>query len=173
MKIKTVRELFLNELADSYNSEKQLTDALPAMAEAASDPALSQAFTSHLSETETHVARLAEIFEILGEDIRKEKCEATQGLVKEAEEFIKHIEKGSVLDAALIAAAQKVEHYEIASYGTLSEMAKLLGYTEVAEILEKTLSEEKGADKKLNTLALTSINDKALVGLSENTRAVA
>lgn len=162
MKIKTLEDLFVHELSDMYNAEKQLTKALPKMAKAASDPALAKAFESHLKETEGQVERLEEVFDVCGLRSHREKCEATEGLVTEAKEVIDSTEEGPVRDAALIASAQKVEHYEIASYGTLCAIAKKLGYDEAAKLLEQTLDQEKAADKKLNMLALDNINADAL-----------
>ena len=162
MKIKTLEDFFVHELSDIYNAEKQLTKALPKMAEAASDPALANAFKSHLKETEGQVERLEKVFDICDLKDHREKCEATEGLVKEAKEIIDDTEEGPVRDAALIASAQKVEHYEIATYGTLCAIAKKLGHMEAAELLEQTLEQEKGADQKLNQLAQGEINDEAL-----------
>ena len=162
-----MRELFINELADCYNSEMQLIRALPKMSEAATDSSLVAAFTDHIEETREQILRLEEIFRLLGEKPRSEKCEATEGLVKEAEEFIHNINKGSLLDAALITAAQKAEHYEIASYGSLHAFAVLLGENQIANILEATLNEEKATDSKLSSLAENFVNKKALVESAE------
>lgn len=162
MKIETAEQLFNNELYDIYNAEKQLTKALPKMAKAASDTKLSAGFEKHLRETEGQVERLERIFEILNIKPEKEKCDAMQGLITEGEEFIKKIKEGPVLDAALITAAQKVAHYEIASYGCLCALAKHLGRTDIADILNETLDEEKATDKILNDLAESKINDEAI-----------
>jgi len=162
MTIKTPSQLFINELSDTYNAEKQLVKALPKMAKAASDPALKRGFESHLEETKEHVARIERVFELCDEKDQKEKCDAMEGLVKEGEEAIKHVEEGPVRDVALIAAAQKVEHYEIASYGCLCAMAKGLGLTEAATILAQTLEEEKATDQKLTQLAEQTVNQRAM-----------
>lgn len=161
MKIKTFQELFVYELCDMLSGEVQLTKALNKMAHAATNYALSTSFKSHLKETEIHVARLRRIIEIYDFKASSEKCDAMKGLIEETEEILKKIEDGPVLDAALIAAAQKVEHYEIATYGTLSEMARHLGLAEAAAILAETLSEEKATDLLLTELAEKSINEKA------------
>ena len=161
MKIETMQDLFITELSDLYNAEKQITKALPKMAETAKDPALKAAFENHLIETDRQIIRLDKIFEILGIKLKHEKCDALQGLVKEAEELMKHVKNDAVMDAALIAAAQKVEHYEIASYGTLCALGEQLGYTQVVGILRETLTEEKGADEKLTMIAVESVNERA------------
>jgi len=150
----TLRETFVDELADIYDAEKQLIKALPKMAKAASHEQLKDAFESHLQETEKHVARLEQVFGSVGEKARSKKCKAMQGLVEEGQERISEDEG----DAALICAAQKVEHYEIATYGSLCSWAKLLGENEAAEILGETLEEEKAADEKLTGMAESAIN---------------
>jgi len=162
MKIKTLEEAFLHELSDMYNAEKQLTKALPKMAKAATDPKLVRAFESHLKETETHVELVEQAAEACEFKLKREKCEAMEGLVEEGSEIIKNVEDGALKDAMLIAAAQKVEHYEIAGYGTLTALAKKLGFAEAAKILHKVLEQEKAADEKLNALAEQGVNDKAM-----------
>lgn len=162
MKIETMKDLFVCELADIYHAEKQIVKALPKMIEEAHDPRLKEAFQSHLRETENQVIRVEQVFRVLDMKPESEKCDALQGLIKEAEELMKHVKDDAVMDAALIAAAQKVEHYEIASYGTLVALADLLGYAEAAEILRETLDEEQGADTKLNEIALDKVNVQAL-----------
>ena len=159
--IKTIEELFQNELFDIYDAEKQITKALPKMAEKASDRELAQGFQTHLKETEGQIKRLEKCFQLLGVEAEKETCEATQGLLKEGEQLMKEVEKGPVLDAALISAAQKVEHYEIATYGTLITWAQQLGFDEVADLLEETLDEEKATDEKLSDLAEDHVNEDA------------
>ena len=149
-----LRETFLDELADIYDAEKQLVKALPKMAKAASHEELKEGFESHLEETENHVSRLEQVFESLGEKAKGKKCKAMQGLVEEAQEMISEDEG----DAALICAAQKVEHYEIATYGSLCSWARLLGENEAADILGETLEEEKATDEKLTEIAESSIN---------------
>jgi ferritin-like metal-binding protein YciE len=157
----SIEDLFVHELSDIYSAEKQLTKALPKMARAATNPDLKQIYTSHLEETNGQIARIDQAVEAVGIKLKRIKCAAMEGLVQEAQEIIDEIEKGPVLDVALIAAAQKVEHYEIAGYGTLSALARQLGYTEVEKLMGETLAEEKGADEKLNTLALQKVNVEA------------
>jgi len=150
----TLRETFLEELADIYDAEKQLIKALPKMAEAAQDAALRAGFETHLTETEEHARRLERVFQMFGERAKGKKCKAMKGLIAEGEDLIDD-EAG---DAALIAAAQKVEHYEIASYGSLSSWAELLDYREATSLLDQTLSEEKATDEKLTRVAETAVN---------------
>jgi ferritin-like metal-binding protein YciE len=156
-----LHKLFLGELADIYNAEQQLTKALPKMAKVAESDELREAFETHLEETEEHVSRLEQIFEELGESIKRKTCQAMKGLIEEGEDLIKEEKGSSALDAALIAAAQKVEHYEIASYGTLATWAEQMGHGEVLELLKETLDEEKSADEKLTTIAESTANQKA------------
>lgn len=153
-----LRGLFLDEVKDIYWAEKALVKALPKMAKKATSSELVAAIEDHLTVTETHVERLEQVFEILGEKAAAKKCEAMEGLLTEAEELMKEIEDGVVRDAAIISAAQKVEHYEIASYGTLVSFANTLGEAEAAELLEQTLNEEKEADQTLTEIAMSSIN---------------
>ena len=166
MKLRTLQDVFEDELFDMYNAEVQLTKELPKMAEKATSPDLAQAFRDHLEETEVQVDRLEKIVDILGIKIEKEKCEAMAGIIKEAERLVKSTEKGPVMDAVLIAAAQKVEHYEMASYGTLRELAKLLGYDDAVDLLQETYEEEEGADKKLTALAAGHINKDAMTRMA-------
>jgi ferritin-like metal-binding protein YciE len=161
MKIKSLEELFQDELFDIYNAEKQLTKALPKMAEKATDPRLVQGFKNHLEETEGHVRRLEKIFEVLGIKDEKETCEAMKGLLKEGDEMMKKSEVGPVCDAAMITAAQKVEHYEIATYGSLIALANQLGHMEAASILAETLEEERACDRKLSEIARGGVNEDA------------
>jgi len=156
-----LHELFLDELADVYNAEQQLTKALPKMAKAAESDELREAFESHLEETQTHVTRLEEAVEKLGESLKRKTCAAMKGLVEEAQELMKEQKDSSALDAALIAAAQKVEHYEIASYGTLCAWAKQMGHDDALELLSETLEEEKAADEKLTSIAESIANTRA------------
>lgn len=153
MAAKTVEDLFLHELSDVYSAEKQLTKALPKMARAATNPDLKAAFESHLQETQGQIERIDQIVESSGLKLKRVKCMAMEGLVEEGKEIIDEIEKGPVLDAALIGAAQKVEHYEIASYGTLAAFAKQLGQQDALKLLLETLQEEKATDEKLTVLA--------------------
>lgn len=150
----TLRETLLEELADVYDAEKQILKALPKMAEAAAHPELKQAFEEHLEQTQGQVERLEQVFEILGEDAKAQKCKAMQGLLKEGEDLMKEDEG----DAALICAAQKVEHYEIAAYGSLHSWARLLGEEDAADLLEETLDEEKDTDERLTQVAESAIN---------------
>jgi ferritin-like metal-binding protein YciE len=161
MSLDSLQNLFVNELKDIYNGEKQLVTALPRIAKAASSPQLAEAITKHLKETEGHVARLEQIFEWLDLPVRGKKCKGMEGLLEEGKEIMAEEGQGSVVDAALISAAQKVEHYEMAAYGCLSTYAKLLGHNNAAELLAQTLREEEAADEKLNELAEGGINEAA------------
>ncbi len=162
-KIETLHELFIEEIKDLYSAETQLTKALPKMAKAANDPDLKAGFEEHLEQTQEHIVRLERIAELLEFSPKGKKCLAMEGLVAEGAETISEDAAPSVKDAALICAAQKVEHYEIAGYGTLRAFAELLGYEEVRELLEQTLEEEKATDEKLTDLA-TNINMEAEQG---------
>lgn len=156
-----LRKLFEDELKDIYWAEKALTKALPKMAKKATSPELQDAIKNHLEETEQQVTRLEEVFSTLGMKAQAVKCEAMEGLLKEADEIVEEAEEGAVRDSAIISASQKVEHYEIASYGTLCAFAKTLGEDEVASMLEETLNEEKNADETLTEIAEASINMEA------------
>lgn len=152
-------ELFKDEIKDIYWAEKHLTKALPKMRKAASSEALANAFDEHLEVTKTHVTRLEQIFELLGEKPRAKKCDAMEGLSKEGEGIIEDTEKGTATrDAGLILAGQKVEHYEIATYAGLAHIAATLGLTDIASLLEQTLAEEKQADETLTSIAENDIN---------------
>ena len=153
MSVVNLEQLLINELKDIYSAEKQITKALPKMAKAATSPELRAAFESHLKETMGQVARLDEVFETLAKNPKGKICHGMQGVLEEGSEVLEDTEKGSVRDAALISAAQRVEHYEMAAYGCVREYANLLGHTEIASLLEKTLEEEKEADKKLGAIA--------------------
>jgi len=161
MKLKTLEDLLLHELRDLYSAEKQLLKALPKMAKASSNEELKAGFEEHLSQTETHVERLEQAFELLGKPARAETCKAMKGLVEEGSDIIEEDAEPAVHDAGLICAAQKVEHYEIASYGTVIAWAEKLGQSEVAELLSETLDEEKETDEKLTELAESAINVEA------------
>lgn len=161
MSEQALKELLVKELQDTYSSETQIIEALPAMVEAASSPQLKQAFETHLRETDGQVKRLEQIFQILQAEPGGNTCEATQGLIEETEEIIDQGLPAEVLDVALIMAAQKVEHYEIASYGSLRTLAETCGMTDIARLLEQTLEEEKATDQKLNQLAEGDINMRA------------
>ena len=162
MKLDNLRKLYVEELRDLYSAETQLVKALPKMAKSASSDELKQAFEDHLGQTEGHVERLEEIFEDLEESPKGKTCKAMKGLVEEGSEILEEEGEDSVLDAGIIAAAQKVEHYEIASYGTVRTWATLLGEDEAAELLQETLDEEGEADKLLNQLAQEIVNPEAL-----------
>ena len=157
----SLHELLIEEMKDLYSAENQLLKALPKMAKAASAPELKEAFTSHLEETRGQVERLEEIFEELEASPRGKKCKAMEGLIEEGKELIDEDADPSVKDAGLIGAAQKVEHYEIAGYGTARTIAELLGHDEIAKLLQETLDEEGMADKKLTDLAESVINIEA------------
>ena len=162
VKESALNELFIDELKDIYWAEKHLTSALPKMAKAATSNELRSAIENHLRETENHVSRLEQVFEVIGEKAVAKKCEAMAGLIKEGEEIISETEKGSITrDAGIISAAQKVEHYEIATYGTLRSLAGVLGHDEAIELLQATLSEEKNADQTLTQVAESSVNQAA------------
>lgn len=156
-----LQELFLNELKDIYWAEKALTKAIPKLIKNATSEELIAALENHLKETEEQVARAEQVFELIGEKAVAKKCEAMAGLIKEAEEIIEDCEEGAMCDAGIISAAQKVEHYEIASYGTLAAFAQTLGITEAADLLNQTLDEEKAADEKLTEVAETAVNVEA------------
>jgi ferritin-like metal-binding protein YciE len=159
----SLRELYIDELRDLYNAETQLVKALPKMAKASSNDQLREAFEEHLRQTSEHVARLEQIFEQLEEKPSGKKCLGMEGLVKEATETMKEDYTEGVKDAAIIGAAQRVEHYEMAGYGTVKALAELLGENEQVSLLEQTLEEEKQADEKLTELA-QDINPKAAQG---------
>jgi len=163
MKIQSLHDLYVEELKDLYSAENQLVKALPKMAKAANSESLKAGFQEHLEVTKQHVERLDQIFDKLGKSPRGKKCVAMEGLIEEGSEIISHKKEmdPSVLDAALIGAAQKVEHYEIAGYGTVRTFAKLLGEDEAAELLQETLNEEAETDEKLTALAETEINIEA------------
>jgi ferritin-like metal-binding protein YciE len=157
-----LNELFIDELKDIYWAEKHLTKALPKMAKAATTDELRNAIQKHLSETENHVTRLEQVFESIDEKAIAKKCEAMAGLIKEGDEIVVDTKKGTATrDAGIISAGQKIEHYEIASYGTLKTLATVLGYNEAAELLNATLQEEKGADETLTQIAESAINQSA------------
>ena len=157
-----LEELFHDELKDIYWAEKHLTKALPKMEKAATSDELKKSFADHLEVTRGHVSRLEQAFEMLGKKARAKKCEAMDGLTKEGESIIKDTDKGTLTrDVGLIMAAQKVEHYEIATYGSLAQLAKTLGKNDIAELMVKTLEEEKEADELLTSIAENNINVEA------------
>ncbi|MCD0464902.1 ferritin-like domain-containing protein [Flavobacterium sp. ENC] len=154
-------ELFEDGLKDIYWAEKALTKAIPLMAKNATSPELIDALTTHLTETEEQITRLEQVFESIGKKASAKKCDAMEGLIEEGKGILEETEPGVVRDAGIIAAAQKIEHYEIATYGTLRQFAETLGLTDAAALLELTLDEEKGADKKLTEVAVAAINIEA------------
>jgi ferritin-like metal-binding protein YciE len=162
MKLDNLRKLYVEELRDLYNAENQLVKALPKMAKGASSDELKQAFENHLEQTEGHVERLEDIFKNLNESPKGKTCHAMKGLVEEGSEMLDQDGEDSVLDAGIIAAAQKVEHYEIASYGTVRTFAEILGENEAARLLQQTLDEEGEANKLLNELAEGIVNPEAV-----------
>lgn len=162
MKIKTMDDLFLAQIKDLYDAEKQLVKALPKMAEAASSHKLRQGFEEHLEQTKGHVARLEQIFAQLGQKAGGTKCEGMAGMIDEGKEIIDEVPQSSLRDAGLIGAAQKVEHYEIAGYGTLKTFAQMLGHSQAVRLLEQTLNEEKQTDQRLTALAESMVNEEAI-----------
>lgn len=164
----SLNDLFVDQIEDLYDAENRLTKALPQMAEAARSSQLKQAFQSHLTETEGHVVRLEQIFREIGVDPKRETCQAMKGLIAEGEEMIKASGDPDVKDAALIAAAQRVEHYEMSGYGSARAFARRLGLTQAASLLQQTLDEEKAADEKLNTIAESSVNQKATAAMGSS-----
>jgi ferritin-like metal-binding protein YciE len=165
--MENIRDLFIHELQDTLHAEKQIVKALPKMVEAASSTDLKEAFQAHLQETEGQITRLEKVFEHLGQPVNAKKCEGMAGILKEGEELMEEEADEKVMDVALIAAAQKVEHYEIASYGCLCTWAELLNEEEVADLLKENLAEEEDADEKLSDLAESTINSAANTGEQE------
>jgi ferritin-like metal-binding protein YciE len=161
MSLDSLEKLFIEELKDVYNAEKQILRALPRMAKAADSAELQQAFTKHLKETEAQVQRLERVFQEVGQSARGKTCKGMQGLLEEGKEVLEKEREPAVIDAALIASAQRVEHYEIAAYGCLRTYAQLLGYSQAEQLLQQTLAEEEAADKKLTELGESGINDAA------------
>lgn len=162
MKDSEFHEFFIDGLKDIYWAEKHLAKALPKMKKASTSEELAQCFEKHAEETAEHIARLEQVFELMEEKAVAKKCEAMEGLVKEAESIIEETDKGTMIrDAGLIMAAQKVEHYEIASYGTLRTFAEIMGHTEVVDLLDQTLENEKATDVLLTEVAVSSINEPA------------
>jgi ferritin-like metal-binding protein YciE len=162
MKLDTLKNLYISELRDLYSAENQLLKALPKMANGASSPELKDAFEQHLEQTKGHVERLEQLFEQLDESPKGKTCQAMKGLIKEASEVLEEDGEDSILDAGMIVAAQKVEHYEIASYGSVRTFANLLGQDEAARLLQSTLDEEFETNEILNRLAESVVNPEAL-----------
>lgn len=158
---KDLQELFEDGLKDIYWAEKALSKALPKMEKNASSENLKEALKSHLNETKEHISRLEEVFKSIGKKAEAEKCDAMEGLLEEGDGIIEQTEEGMVRDAGIISAAQKVEHYEIATYGTLAAFAKVLKHKDALDLLLKTLEEEKACDEKLTSIADTNLNSKA------------
>ena len=163
MKLNTLQKLYTDELRDLYNAENQLLKALPKMAKAASSEELKEAFEKHLEQTKGHVKRLEQVFEELDEKPKGKTCRAMRGLIEEGSEILQQDGEESILDAGIIVAAQKVEHYEIASYGSVRTFAHLLGQNKAAELLQTTLDEESETNELLNRLAGSTINPEALM----------
>lgn len=163
MQSSQLMKLFGDELKDIYWAENALVKAIPKMIKNATSKDLNRALTSHLEETKVHVTRLEKVFSLIDEKAVAKKCEAMEGLINEAEDIMDSCEEGSMCDAGIISAAQKVEHYEIATYGTLRQFAETLNLTKVTELLEKTLQEEKEADLKLSEVAMDAINVEASI----------
>jgi ferritin-like metal-binding protein YciE len=159
-----LHKLFLEELADIYNAEQQLTKALPKMAKAAEAEELRQAFEEHLHETEEQISRLDQVFESLGESMKRKTCKAMQGLIAEGSEVMQEHKGSAAIDAALIAAAQKAEHYEIATYGTLCAWAEQMGHDEALQLLKQSIDEEEMTDERLTELAESLANQRAEQG---------
>ncbi|MCD9097719.1 ferritin-like domain-containing protein [Luteimonas fraxinea] len=161
MAIKTLEDLFIHELSDTHSAERQMAKALPKLARATHNPDLAAAFELHLEQTNVQIERLDQVVELLGARLKRIKCAAMEGLVEESKDVIESMDKGPLRDAALIGGAQKVEHYEIASYGTLCALAKQLGHTDAVKLLKATLDEEKATDEKLTLLAEAGGNQMA------------
>lgn len=161
MKLNNLKDLLIHELKDIYSAEHQITKALPKMIKAVSSEKLKAAFQDHLQVTEQHIKRLDNAFSIIGEKAEAEHCKAMEGIIKEADSMMNERADSSVMDAALISCAQRVEHYEIAAYGTVCTYAKQLNMTDVLDLLVMTLEEEKATDQKLTTIAEESVNLKA------------
>jgi ferritin-like metal-binding protein YciE len=157
----TLHDAFIDELRDSYDAEKQLTKALTKLAKASSSPKLRQAFESHLKETEGHVERLEQVFESIDEKVRGKHCDGIAGIIEEGKSIMEEDLDDTTMDACLIAAGQRAEHYEMAAYGTLVAWAQAMGHTQAAKLLQRTLDEEKAADRKLSELAESGINQHA------------
>jgi ferritin-like metal-binding protein YciE len=164
MKLDTLEKLYVDELRDIYNAENQLLKALPKMAKGSSSPDLKSGFEKHLRQTESHVERLEQIFAELDESPKGKTCHAMKGLIEEGSEILNEDGEESVLDAGIIVAAQKVEHYEMAAYGSARTFARLLGQEKAAELLQTTLDEESETNESLNQLAENIVNPEALIG---------
>jgi ferritin-like metal-binding protein YciE len=164
MSVETLQELFIDELKDLYSAEKQIVRSLPKLAKAASTPELKDALQSHLEETRGQVERLNQIAQIVGKKLTGKTCAGMKGVLEEGSEVLQEVEEGNVRDAALIGASQRVEHYEMAGYGTARDFARLLGLEDVVGLLEQTLEEEKAADEKLTAIS-KNVNRQAKAGM--------
>jgi ferritin-like metal-binding protein YciE len=167
----TLHDAFIDELRDAYDAEKQLTKALPKLAKAATSTGLRSAFEKHLEETRGHVTRLQQVFESIDEPARSKHCEGIAGIVEEGKSIMDEDFEGTTMDACLVAAGQRAEHYEMAAYGTLVAWARAMGHVEAADLLQQTLDEEKAADKKLSALAEDGINQDAAEPVHQPVRA--
>jgi ferritin-like metal-binding protein YciE len=163
--ISMLREALVEEIRDLYNAEKQLTRALPKLAKNATNPKLRDALTAHLAETENQIERLEQVFQMLDEKVKGKMCEGMQGIIEEGNAMLEEVEDGSVMDACIVAAGQKSEHYEMASYGSCIAWAEALGLDDVANLLQQTLAEEKAADQKLSAIAEAGVNEAATAGI--------
>lgn len=170
MKNSTLQELYINELQDIYSAETQILKALPKVIDATDSDELKQALSDHFNQTQGHVERLDRLFEMLGEKSDKNECEAMKGILKEGDEVVKEFSQGPVRDAALIAACQRVEHYEIAAYGSVRAFAETLGLDDHIELLTATLDEESDADEKLTSVASDTVNPSAMEQMSGASR---
>jgi len=166
--VENLHDALIDELMDLYNAENQLTKALPKLARNATSRPLKAALNSHLKETRTQMRRLAQAMRLLDEKPKGKLCDGMQGIIKEGNKMIEEVAAGPVLDAAIIAGAQRAEHYEIGAYGTCIAWAKAMGHSQVARLLIQTLNEEKAADKKLSALATSGINEAATFGMQED-----
>ncbi len=167
MKLNNLQDLFLEELKDMYSAESQIIKALPKMARQSTNSELKEALEEHLEQTRGHKERIEKIFEGLGQKAKAKQCKGVEGIIAEGEEMLKQDAEDAVMDAGIIAGGQRVEHYEMAVYGTLRTYADLLGLEEASRLLQQTLEEEKAADKKLNDIAMSFINEMAVSGENE------
>jgi ferritin-like metal-binding protein YciE len=161
----TLHDAFLDELKDAYDAEKQLTKALPKLAKASTSPELRQAFEDHLEETNGHIQKLEQVFQSLDEKAKGKHCDGIEGIIDEGKNVMDEDFEGATMDACLIAAGQRAEHYEIAAYGTLVAWAKTMGHNDAADLLQEILDEEKAADEKLNAIAESGVNEQAASGV--------
>jgi ferritin-like metal-binding protein YciE len=168
MKLNSLQDLMVDEVRDLYSAEKQLVKALPKMAKAATSPRLKTLLQEHLAETENHVKRLEQVFQHLGLNARAKKCKGMEGLIQEGSDMLEEDADPEVLDAAIIGSGNRVEHYEIAAYGTVRTYAQILGNQQIANLFQQTLDEEGNADKKLTALAESSINVEAASGAGKS-----